>query len=423
MGDKQIIPEPPRRRKPEFQILSEAPPALAVVLWQYIRHVKDWIDAHPEIRHTLFNANPPRWVVEKRRAAYAMCEEHADELTAIERMMDRPDDVREDELADACERLARWAESQGYPETAIELAETAARLDCGEPRRANLAGRLTRNAKEYGLAETWFERGIGLARRRADWVEYTRGHLGAGIMCMWTGREAPARRHLNTASTIAMREGHEWLAAEAQHDLFHFMTVRGNYVDAELHARRALAWYPKHHHRFPFFSADVAYLLVCQRHYSAAIRVLRHFLSIVGPPKNLLGLSLLVRALACAGELDEFAAMRVQLLKSIPTDSEYESAARWHLAYGERAAGLRDLAKVTARTAVEIARTQRDREMEVLALAALQEIESGQPAQHEIARNDGNFTEFVSGIISRLQTWSPTRRGRNRSRSEADWAA
>ena len=423
MGQKQIIPEPPPvQRRLDTAILGETPPALAVVLWQHARHLRDWIDASPAEREALFTPDPPRWVVAKRKEARAELPELAADLEVVEGVLRSPLDADRARLAAALERLARWAEARGHAATAVQLAELSALVDREEPRLANLAGRLTRNAGDHTRAEAWLERGIGLARRRRDWVEYTRGHLGAGILCMAAGREARASRHLNTASTIAMREGHEWLAAEAQHDLFQFMTVRGNLVDAEVHARRALAWYPKHHQRFPFFAADVAFLLVCQRHHAAAAALLRAFVQVVKPPQNVLGFSMLVRALAAAGPAQEFERTRARLLDLLRRHGEYEAAARWHLAYADRAAGRWESARANARTAAELAHAQQDGETERLARVLLAELEAGVPSPPELPRDDGKFTEWLAALTSRLERWSPTRRGRP-SRSRADWAA
>jgi tetratricopeptide (TPR) repeat protein len=424
MGQKQIIPEPPPvHRTLDTAMLGEAPPALAVVLWQYARHLRDWVDASAAQRQALFHAAPGRRVLEKRKEARAESPEIAGSLEALEAVLLSPREVDSRRLAEALERLARWAEAQGHAATAVQLAELAALVEREEPRLANLAGRLTRNAGDHARAEAWLERGIGLARRRADWVEYTRGHLGAGILCMTTGREARARSHLNTASGIAMREGHEWLAAEAQHDLFQFMTLRGSLVDAEVHARRAFAWYPKHHRRFPFFAADVAFLLVCQRHHAAAAALLRPFVRVVKPPENVLGLSVLVRALATCGSRKELARTRARLLELLRRHGEYDAGARWNLAHADRAAGDRESAKANARLAADLAHAQRDRETERFARALLAEIEAGVPSPPELARNDGRFTEWLAALTSRLESWSPTRRGRLPSRSRADWAA
>jgi tetratricopeptide (TPR) repeat protein len=424
MGQKQIIPEPPPvHRTLETGMLDEAPPALAVVLWQHVRRLRDWIDASPAERQALFHPEPPRWVREKQEEARGEHPEIAGDLEAVEAVLLTPTAVDAGQLAAALERLSRWAEAQGYTRTSIPLADLAARVDREEPRLANLAGRLARNAGDHTRAEAWLERGIGLARRRADWVEYTRGHLGAGILCMTTGRESRARRHLNTASTIAMREGHEWLAAEAQHDLFQFMTLRGNLVEAEVHARRAFAWYPKHHKRFPFFAADVAFLLVCQQHHSAAAALLRLFVRVVTTPQSILGLSLLVRALATSAGKQEFEEARAQLLDVLQMRGEYEAGARWNLAHADRAAGNWESARTNARMAVDLAHAQRDLETERFARALLADLEAGVPSPPELPRIDHKLTEWLAALTARLESWSPTRRGRLPSRSRADWAA
>src|SRR6185436_14131864 len=114
-------------------------------------------------------------------------------------------------------------------------------------------------------------RGIGLARRASNGIEYTRGHIGYGILWQTLGRDRRARKHFATAANRAMKDGREWLAAEAQHDLMLMATERGHYGEAEAYARTALAWYPKYHERFPFFVADLAYLLVSERQYLHAV--------------------------------------------------------------------------------------------------------------------------------------------------------
>jgi tetratricopeptide (TPR) repeat protein len=287
MGKRKIIAEPPPvHTTGDLSILVEVEPEVAIALWQLVRHTRDWHESSPTQRAVLFKQESVLWVREKREHASAGAPEIDADLRILQELIRKPLLVGEKQIANACEHIARWAESRGARNTAVRFAELAAGLDRADPRLANLAGRLARNAGDYERADTWLERGIGLARGNRDWIEYTRGHLGAGIMCMQRGLAARAKRHLHTASTIAMREGHEWLAAEAQHDLFHFMTVRGLYADAEMHARHALAWYPKHHPRLPFFAADVAFLLICERRYTAAVRILKRFVRLVKPPDN-----------------------------------------------------------------------------------------------------------------------------------------
>ena len=437
MGAKRKIPLPPYRRRHQveiwgLEIVFETPDPLGGVLWQDLRHLRDWDAARPyragklitpDRRGDLFNPTPPAWIGLKRGEAATFAPELREALDAFQALVRTPLVVQESLTANACETIADWARNHGYTETAIQFAEAAAVIDRQAPRRARLAGKLARDAGDYPRAEVWFERSIGLARKRKDWVEYTRAHLGIGIMYMTLGRESRAQRHFNTASTVAMREGHEWLAAEAQHDLFHFMTVRGRYVEGELHARRALAWYPKHNKRFPFFVADVAFLFVYQRHFGSAAELLKLFTRKVKAPHNVLGFSLMVRALAGAGKLAEFKRARERLLRLLASYKEYEAASRWNLAHGERAAGMWEAATENARLAIELAQARRDSETETLARQLLNELQAGTPAATEIRRTDDEFRELMNVLRGRLAEWSPTRRGRFRSHSRDDWAA
>lgn len=421
MGEKVIV-QPPYRRGGEGAMLCEALPEIACVLWQFVRHVRDWAESTEAQRRLLFVPEVSERVVRKWRDAEVA---EPDIAPAVEVLATfTRDQGRVQAIAAAAETIARWAEQREYRESAIQMAEAAALLGQREPRLANLAGRLTRTAGDYTRAEIWFERGIGLARTRREWVEYTRGHLGAGILAMELGRESRARRHFNTASNIAMREGHEWLAAEAQHDLFQFVTMRGNYVDAEVHARRALTWYPKHHPRFPFFAADVGFLLVLQRQFRTAVPILRQFVRIIKPPQNVLGYSVLVRALAGAGQASEFERRRDRLQKLLANHSAWEAAARWNLAHAERERGNVDAALAEVVSAARLARVNGDRETQRLAEDLLQELEAGaQPAPSTVKRREEHVSPLVTTLAARLAEWSPTRRGRTPLMSRADWAA
>ncbi|HET7233197.1 MAG TPA: hypothetical protein VFJ16_24515 [Longimicrobium sp.] len=403
-------------------MLAEAAPEIACVLWQFVRHVRDWAAATPAQRRELFASESKGWVEDKWREASRTATEIVHALGNLESLTREARDV--DAIASAAEKVARWAESRGYQETSIQMAEASALLGRTEPRLANLAGRLTRKAGDFARAEIWFERAIGLARARSDRVEYTRGHLGAGILAMNLGRETRARRHFDTASSVAMREGHEWLAAEAQHDLFQFVTMRASFVAAELHARRALRWYPKHHPRFPFFAADVAFLMVAQRHFAPAVTLLRIFVRVIKPPQNLLGYSLFVRALAGAGRTREFQQRRGTLHKLLSKKNEYDAAARWNLAHAEREAGDAHAALVQARISATLARARCDRETETLAQQLIYEIENTpQPAPPDETRGDHRWGPLAKELAARLEEWSPTRRGRTPVLRKSEWAA
>ncbi|HEU0014713.1 MAG TPA: hypothetical protein VFQ45_13590, partial [Longimicrobium sp.] len=307
MGEeRRIILPPPTDRRCDQEILRELPTDLGVVLWQDSRHLRAWARSAEQARRELFPASLPAWVHAKRKAARAECGRLAGALDAFAAFLSTPAALTASHAASECQAVVHWALERGHTQTAIEFAEAGALLDPGNPRLANLAGRVTRNAFDHGRAEVWFNRGIGISREKKDWIELTRGHLGFGILCQDTGRVRGALRHFNSGSRLARKLGLEWLSAEVQHDLTLLLTVRGQRLEAEKHARRALDWYPKHHERFPLFAADVALLLVLERQYAVAARLLKGVLRVVTQPTaRAVILALLARALTGAGLVDE----------------------------------------------------------------------------------------------------------------------
>lgn len=412
-----------QRAAAEAGILDELPNVVGLVLWQNWRHLRDWISAQNAAKSRLFPEVMAGWVQAKRAEARMSEPEIARALTTLDDWVRSHIPSGPDRLAAACQQLAEWAQERGYGKTALLYAEAAALLEPEEPRRALLIGKLARGAGQLARAERWFHTAITVARQRGRWEEYIRGHLGLGILCMLTKQDHQAREHFNAASTRANREGYEWLAGEAQHDLFQFMTVRGHYDAAEAHARAALARYPKNNPRVPFLAADVAYLMICKHRYSQAIELLRGFLRIVkAPPDNVLGLSMFVRALAAAGHARKFRRMRRRLLSVELSATPFEAAALWHLAEAERAMRQWEPAAGHAQTALELALGERDLETAQFARETLRKVEARAPVAPEVPRNDPQDTEFVAQLASRLGEWAPTKRGRPRRRPPEDWS-
>jgi len=337
------------RRHPgaEAAILGEVPNVTGLVLWQNWRYLRDWLSASRDARARLFPEILAQWVVSKRADARAEAPALVPALAVWDEWVRSPLTMQTVRLSNACEFTAGWAVERGYTTTALLFAEAAAQLEPQDPRRALLAGKLSRSVGQTVRAERWFNASISVARESEQWEEYIRGHLGLGILFMLMKKDARARAHFSAASTRANRHGYEWLAGEAQHDLFQFMTVRGKYDAAELHARTALSWYPKNNPRVPYLAADVAYLLICRTRYSEAIELLRAFLRLIkSPPHNVLGLSMFVRALAAAGHPRKFLRMRRRLLDVELGATPYEAAAlmasggggEGHAALGSRGA-------------------------------------------------------------------------------------
>src|SRR4051812_204892 len=113
MGGERIIPAPPRSRKREGAILNEVPNVLGLVLWQDLRHLRDWTESAPEVRTRLFNP-PTRDVLAKRRDARACAGEILPPLDTFAAM--KADPIKGDplELGAACEKIVEWALEREY---------------------------------------------------------------------------------------------------------------------------------------------------------------------------------------------------------------------------------------------------------------------------------------------------------------------
>lgn len=408
MGGERIIPAPPRSRKREGAILHEVPNVLGLVLWQDLRHLRDWTESAPEVRTKLFKP-PTAEVLAKRRDARACAGEIAPSLDTFAAMRADPVNADPSDLGAACEKIVEWALEREYTQAAVEFAEAGATVDPSNPKRANIAGRLTRDVCEYERAEDWFKRGIGLARSQRDTIEKFWGHVGYGKLCKEIGRVKDARKHLNRASRLAWKAGPPTLAASAQHDICALLMVRGYLAEAAQHARLALHWYPQSDPRLPFFGADAALMLVLGRRYAAAARVLRPVLRAVQQPSaRAVVFALAARAYAGAGEAEEAAVMRKRALKLLHKHPSLEAVARWHLADALRLAGNWEGAQAEAEAALAIATTQNDGETARMNRMLLGLIARRQPAP---PRSATDVRDFVQKLTERVAHWSP-RRGR-----------
>jgi tetratricopeptide (TPR) repeat protein len=407
MGER-IVPPPPMARHREACILSELPNALGLVLWQEVRHLHDWAESTPEMRGKLFRA-PTAHVLVKRRDARLYAGELAGALETFAAMKEDPRRADPTAIGVACAQVADWALERDHSQTAIEFAEAAAICDPVNPKFANVAGRLTREANEYERSEIWFTRGIGIAREQGNTVEQFWGCVGYGKLCKELGRVTDARKHLNRASRLAWKEGPPTLAASAQHDICALLMVRGRLDEAAERARSALEWYPKSDPRLPFFAADVALMLVLGRRYTAAARVLRPVLRVVQQPSaRAVIVALTARAFAGAGGCEEAALFRKRALKLLEKHPAVEGVVRWHLADAYRLAGNWDAAQAEGEAALSVAIQQNDRETARLTRTLLRLVAERKQAP---PRSTSELRDFVAELTERVIRWAP-RRGR-----------
>lgn len=388
----------------------ELPEAVSPVLWQDLRHMRDWAQSDRDLRPFLFSP-ASRNAMARRAEARAFEPALASALATFAALKAKPADFDERTIAEACDALVEWAESHDYTHTAIEWAEVAATVAPKNPRLANSAGRLTRNANEFDRAEVWFLRAIGLARSQGNDIEKFWGHAGYAKVCKETGRVKDARRHLNRASSIARRGGPPSLAAALQHELCAFLMLRGRLKEAVQRAQKALDLYPYSEPRLPFFGADMALLLILTRRYSLGARVARVVLRILEKHSARPAiLALAARAFAGAGEQEEAAVHRSRALKLLGKYPQFEAITRWHLADALRHLGQWDAAQAEAETALKVAERLNDREAAWGIGMLLRRIVERRPAP--AARASSGERAFVRQLTDKLTRWTP-RRGRD----------
>jgi hypothetical protein len=347
----------------------------------------------------------------KRRDARACADELIQPLDTFAALKENPLTTDPSKLGSACEQVVHWALRGEHTHTAIEWAEVAALVEPTNPRRANIAGRVTRNANEYERAEVWFKRGIGYAREQNDVIEQIWGHLGYGRVCQELGWVNGARKHLSRGSHLAWKKGPPSLAASAQHDLAAMLMVRGFLTEAGQRARRAFLWYPKNHERIPYFAVDVGLMLVLGGRFAPAARLLRTSLrSIEQPSVRTMVLALAARAFAGMGEPEASAFMRHRALKMLSKYRQMEPVTLWHLADAHRLSGNWSAAEAEAEHALNVAVEQNDHEIARLTRLLIRWITERRPARRKSAGPD-DLREFLRLLTSRLAEWSP-RRGR-----------
>jgi len=353
----RVIPPLPPWLRRESAVLAEVPePALAVELWIYLRHLRDWVNVVDRGRTAVFVSTPTQQVRRRRADALQVAGELGRAIAAFHELTDAPVSMAPERLLAACVEVAEWANEHGYAVTATQFASAATRIAPESPQAANVAGLVHRRLGEWASAELYYVRAVRYARLQKNADEYASAHIGMAALTEARGRYTAARRHLTIASKEARRHGSTSLASHAQHDLMLMLTELREYRQAELAAARAVTLYPVTDPRFPFLAADFAFLLVAQGACAEAVPILQRFLAFIETPaQQVIGLSLLARAYAGAGRHTESRSVRqtvTELIRAYPQDAP---AALYHVAEACRSQGAWDEAEQLTTTVRELA--------------------------------------------------------------------
>ncbi|HEX2079564.1 MAG TPA: hypothetical protein VHG08_17695 [Longimicrobium sp.] len=373
-------------------------------------NVRLYAESPPELRGELFTSRgDARHVNAPDRVRGA--------LEVFAQLLWNPTQVNDLALAAACRAVAEWAEDHSFPVTAVGYAEAAARLLPEDPEMANLAGRACRRAGERARAELWYERGLGLARRAGNVLEYVNGHLGFGNLLRDHGEYGRALRWIKRAGVSARKGGLRESGAEALHDAFTLAYLREDLARASSLVRRAARVYPIHARRVPYLGADLSLLLARRGLYDLALELLQLVQShLTAPVESLQIWGLTAYAAGGMGNREVFAAA----LRHVEQMAErYGEASAGALAYAAAGAHLmQDWSTADRLIGEAIRRAAGDTLSEELAARVARDISvrsPGVPPPPEQDPATAALRGLVPEVAARLRRWrGPTWRPRKK---------
>ncbi len=349
-------PTPARRRlsippAPRWQVDPRAPDGLAVLadfvgpawepygdvgvaLWLAAREVQLWTLTPTFARAS---AEPRVATAERFAEAADAVPELAPAWETFSLLVTASGSIDPRALAVACHDVYAWAEKRSLIRTAARFAELAAFLDEDDPAFAEDTGWAWRCAGQHERSEEWHSRAFALAVHRRNRKQAIRSLIGRATLEKDRARSKVARTFYERAVRRALRSGKRRLAAYAQHHLFALVAETGGYDDALQEARHALDLCPILDPCLPHLMHNLAYMLMRNRHYSAAYNLVNRIPAVVEEETDRAVIwSTVAWAAAALGRRSEFeraASCATELLQR----SEQPAAAAWiHLGYGRR---------------------------------------------------------------------------------------
>jgi tetratricopeptide (TPR) repeat protein len=356
-------------------VLDEMPGPLGVLLFQVARDVYLWAGTPPEEREGLFQPRADTALAEMLREADADVQLELAVMPLV-RMADAPELAQEEQVAVACQHVARWADVNGHLETAIAFAQGAAVVLPTDAAASFAVGRLARRRAEYARAETWYRRAVALGRQSGDWASYSMAFGGLGNLYAQRGNLPVARRFHLRALRSARRHSLRALHGSALHDLFVLAAQMGQPDAAESLARQAFDMYGTDHPRLVFLAADVAYLWMERGRFAPALAVFQALVHHLRRHEDLITQANMVRAAAGAGERRLFEQTFEEVWDRVARTQNLENAAAvmLELARGATMLGEWERAERAAERAAQIARERAEGKVLLSAEAVLDQV-------------------------------------------------
>ena len=365
-----------------MEILREVGGEVGILLWQAYRNVMFWASADQEDRAELFSPEAGK----KRAAELAEAripDELSGPLSTCTEMLSSAERIQGDAVAQACTGVARWAEDEGYLNTALSFTQAAAVASQRNGRLALAVGQLARRRGELPRAETWFRHTVMVARQTGDWEAYARAYIALGNMLIRRGNFPAAHRMHIKALRAARRKGLQQIQGMALHDLFAIAIETGRKEQGEEYARQAFRAYGPNHPSLPILAHDVAYFWVEQGYFARALEVFQALEPHLTTPQDRLSLTAsIARAAAGAGNRDLFRRALTQVVR-LNKDPEVQGVVpgcMLDLALGAASLGEWDRAESAASEAYELATRSGQAKVRMRAESLLDAVRNGRQA-------------------------------------------
>jgi len=367
-------------------LLGELPGAPGVLLWCALRDFMLWVETPAGARAGLFE--PGAGELRRRElAAFAPEQELWAPLLTLAQMADAPERADTGRLVYAVRTIARWAERVGAPATRLAFTRAAALALPQEAGMALETGRLARDLVYHAEAESWFRRGIRLARGR-DWESYAWGFIGLGVLYIRAGNFPAGRAVVGRALRAAHKRRLPGIAGSAHHHLFTLCVESGRMEEAYDHARDAVRLYGDGHPRLPALAHDLGCFWAEQGRFDRALSIFEASLPcFTDPSLRLLALSNYTRASAGAGDRARYERGRAEAMElaASPRCADVAAESLLVVAQGDASLGEWARAEDAARQALAIAARRGEARTQMGAEAHLE------AARHERAVETANL--------------------------------
>jgi tetratricopeptide (TPR) repeat protein len=408
------IPSAPLERA-TFSVLESQNDAIDLALWQVLRDVLLWARTQPDHRVRLFRA-PGAVVRARMQEAADAAPLLADPLAVLARVRILPGQVAPERIAVACEQVHEWADRSGLHAVAVHFAEASAYVEPLRPSWAVHAAYMARTVggeEMLARCEQWLARAYVIAVQQRDRETVVRALTGAGALMKDRGEYGKARRLYRQAARRALNDGAKRRAAVALHYAFALAAETGHVRVAVRDANAALCNYPLHDERIPALAHDFAYLLVRNRHYGTALRL------VDGLGERVEGMwtmgmlyGITARAAAGAGMERSWGEAAEAALSIARINDECAGPVFINLAEAARFWGHWEAAAGHAGRALAVARKRADAEVERLARELLRKIRRREPPP-PVAEppSDAPVAVLARRFAARVRRWRRYNRG------------